>query len=100
MENEICNQCDNHCPVTALKCNHGRMAFNQTNANSDIVQKDDKHKKDHDEHHGVKFEGILGQLQECGHAIHHGAVDEDSLSVLTAEEQTQLGTLLSKLLAG
>lgn len=82
MSEQHCNQCENHCPVDALRCNRGRVYFGQETGKPQMPA------------------GPLGLLQKCGFVLHHGEIRQDeALSALTREEQAELERLLSVLLA-
>ncbi len=88
MKKQLCDQCENRCPVDALKCGRGRRRFesefNVKNENMD-------HKMS---------QGIIGQLRQCGHILHHGGVSgDDLLSALNPQEQSELERLLNILIA-
>lgn len=94
MSEERCNQCENACPVDALKCGRGRRYFGMEDAGHD-------HEHSHEHGHGKPdLSGPLGMLRQCGHMLHHGgAGGEDPLSALSEEEQKELERLLGLLLA-
>ena len=78
----FCDQCDNRCPVDALKCGRGRRKFG-------MVQQD---KAPVDEPKPIQL------LRQCGHVLHHGNINgQDLLAVLNEEEQAQLQNLLTRL---
>lgn len=77
-----CTQCDNNCPIDALKCGRGRRFFG-------IEEK-------------IDTNSLTGLMKKCGHALHHsgGAMDEAKLfQALSEEEQNTLKTLLQKVSA-
>ena len=99
-DKNYCNQCENHCQVDDLKCGRGRRAFGQEQGENGTEH---LHGHGHGHEHGrhcqhKRLEGVLGLLQSCGHAIHHGEIGEDGLKCLSNEEKEQLEKLLSKLL--
>lgn len=50
--------------------------------------------------HGEGKNTLYGLMRRCGHKLHHGEVKkEEAFNGLSAEEQEQLKTLLTKLLA-
>lgn len=82
MSQQYCDQCGNHCPVDALRCDRGRARFGMEQTEPKMPA------------------GPLGMLQKCGFILHHGTITPDeALSALTAQEQEELGRLLSVLLA-
>ena len=84
MNDQRCDQCENACPVGALKCGRGRRRFG--------LEAETKHK------HGMPDDPI-GLLRQCGHILHHGGLDsETALSALSQEEQTELSRMLKILL--
>ncbi len=96
VNNKYCNQCGNHCPIDDLKCGRGRRALGLDQGEHDGGH---LHGHGHGGHcHHKKLNGVLGLLQSCGHALHHGEIDEDGLECLSNEEEEQLEKLLSKLL--
>jgi len=88
MSEQNCNQCENACPVDALRCGRGRRHFGLEGS-------------EHGHGHGgPDLSGPLGLLRQCGHMLHHGGVDSgEALSSLTVEEQKELERLLGLLLA-
>lgn len=88
MGKQNCNQCENACPVDALRCGRGRRYFGLE-------------EKEHGHRHGEpELTGPLGLLRQCGHMLHHGGGDsEDALAALTMDERKELERLLSLLLA-
>ena len=58
---QTCPQCDNHCPVDALKCGRGRKYFGVA---------DGEH--DHEHEHGHGHSHDHGHGQEHGHGHDHG----------------------------
>ena len=95
MSQQYCNQCENHCPVDALKCGRGRRAFGQE---SEAQPNEHRRGEGHGRGHHEPLPGVLGQLQQCGHRLHHSGAPENALSTLTPAEQAQLSALLTKLL--
>lgn len=89
LEKQLCDQCDNQCPVDALKCGKGRRHFGLES------------KEDGKERMGREMpKGPIGQLRQCGHLLHHGGVSgDDLLSALNSQEQAELERLLGTLLA-
>ena len=82
MNEQHCNQCGNHCPIDALRCNRGRAYFGQEATDEKTPT------------------GPVGLLQKCGFILHHGNIDPaNALSALTSQEQEELSRLLSALLA-
>ena len=92
MIEERCNQCENACPVDALKCGRGRRYFGVEDAG---------HGHGHGHGYGKPdLSGPLGLLRQCGHMLHHGSIgEEEALSALPKEEQEELERLLGLLLA-
>lgn len=87
MENKYCDQCENQCPIAALKCGKGRRHFG--------MESED----DNDKHSRQKPEGTLGLLLQCGHFLHHSGISGDDLmNALHPDEQAELGQLLETLL--
>lgn len=88
MEKQLCDQCENQCPVDALQCGKGRRHFGLEPAEGGK------------EKHGRQLpEGPLGLLMQCGHFLHHsGLYGENLLQVLSPAEQAELERILSKLL--
>lgn len=88
MSEQRCDQCENACPVDALRCGRGRRYFG-------LEEPGHGHG-----HGGPDLSGPLGLLRQCGHMLHHGGVDSgEALSALTVEEQKELERLLGLLLA-
>lgn len=82
MSEQFCDQCENHCPADALRCNRGRIRFGQEPVEKKMAS------------------GPVGLLEKCGFVLHHGGIKpEEAMSALTAEEQAELERLLSTLLA-
>ena len=104
-EKKYCNQCENHCPIDDLKCGKGRRAFGlEQGENGNGQNHEHGHGHGHEHGHGAhchhkKMEGVLGLLQSCGYALHHGEIGEDGLNCLSKEEKEQLEKLLTKLLS-
>lgn len=81
MSEQFCNQCENQCPVDALRCNRGRVHFGQEPVEKKMTS------------------GPVGLLEKCGFVLHHGGIKpEEAMSALTAEEQAELERLLPMLL--
>lgn len=81
MNEQHCEQCENRCPVDALRCNRGRAHFGLESKEPEMS-------------------GPVKLLQRCGHILHHGGIDpKNALTALTAQEQAELERLLSVLLA-
>ena len=87
---QTCPQCDNHCPVDALKCGRGRKYFGVADGGS--------------EHghggcgHGHPKAGLAGLLHQCGRFACHADMEETELfQALTDEEKATLQALLEKL---
>lgn len=81
-----CTQCDNNCPIDALKCGKGRRFFGLEDR----------------EHGSFDPDSLTGLLKKCGHALHHsgGALNEAELfQDLSEEECSSLKALLQKLTA-
>lgn len=89
MKKQLCDQCENQCPVDALQCGRGRRHFGLES------------KADGKERIGHEIsQGPIGQLRQCGHLLHHGGVGgDDLLSALNPQEQSELERLLGTLLA-
>ena len=85
MEKQHCNQCENQCPIDALKCGKGRRHFGLEPAEGG---KPDREMPG----------GALGLLMQCGHFLHHGGADGADLSALNPAEQAELERLLAVLL--
>lgn len=85
MNEQHCNQCENECPVDALRCGRGRRYFG-------LEAEDSRTGK----HHDCKTEdGPIGLLRQCGHILHHNEIcGEDALSALNAEEKKELSRML------
>lgn len=81
-EKKYCDQCDNHCPVDALKCGRGRRAFQPP-------QESNNHEDE---------PAVLELLRHCGHMLHHGSIEgADILNALNEEEIKDLERILSKI---
>lgn len=85
--NTQCPQCENHCPVDALKCGKGREFFG--------IEKSERNMPDPD--------SLLGLMRQCGHILHHsgGQKEEQELfSMLDEHEKSTLQVLLQKVHKG
>ena len=88
MEKQRCDQCENQCPIDALRCGKGRRHFGLDSAD------DSKGKPSRE-----MPSGPLGLLMQCGHFLHHcGAGEEDLLAALSPQEQAELEQILTILL--
>lgn len=85
MEKQHCDQCENQCPIDALKCGKGRRHFGLEHAEGG---------KPNREMPG----GVLGLLMQCGHILHHGGANGVDLSALNPQEQKELERMLTVLL--
>jgi len=86
---QTCPQCDDHCPVDALRCDKGREYFGVTDS------------PEHGHGHGCghrQLGGLSGLLHQCGRFVRHAELGEDELfQALTGEEKAKLQALLEKL---
>ena len=94
-QTQTCPQCDNHCPVDALRCGRGRKYFGVS---------DNSHEHDHGHDHGGccghghPKSGLAGLLHQCGRFARHADMEETELfQALTDEEKAALQALLKKL---
>ena len=91
---QTCPQCDNHCPVNALKCGRGRKYFGVADGGSE---------HGHGHGHGGcghPKAGLAGLLHQCGRFVRHADMEEAELfQALTSEEKDTLQALLNKLSA-
>lgn len=86
-QQQHCDQCENQCPIDALKCGKGRKHFGLEPAGGG-------------EGHGREMpQGPIGLLMQCGHMLHHGGAEGDLLAALNEQEQAELERLLGKLVA-
>lgn len=89
MTKQNCPECDNHCPVDALKCGKGKQYFGLPREERDIsgMGQEDR---------------ILVLLRKCGHYLHHNVGRDADAAALTGglsvEEKTTLEALLQKCL--
>ena len=113
-----CNQCENRCPVTDLKCGRGRRYFSEM---QEEKQGRHGHEGEH-EHRGRRHEHGRGRemspdmrrvpdgddlyalLRACGHHLHHNFQGQRSMeeenalfNVLDESEKEKLQELLKKL---
>ena len=105
-QTQTCPQCENHCPVDALRCGKGRKYFGVTD---DAQERGHSREHDHGcghshEHdHGCghrQLGGLPGLLHQCGRFVRHAGLEEDELfQALTSEEKASLQALLEKLSA-
>ena len=81
-KNEVCTQCPNHCPITALRCPRGRRAM--LGEMEYGASEGRHHHGGHEGHEGHEGHGGHGRHGGYGeHAGHRGrGFDEDSLSGL------------------
>ena len=86
MEKQYCDQCENQCPIDALKCGKGRRHFGLEPAEGEMPGRE-------------MPGGPLGLLMQCGHFLHHCGANGADLSALTPQEQAELERLLTTLLA-
>ena len=87
---QTCLQCDNHCPVDALKCGWGRKYFGVADGGSEHGQGGCGH--------GHPKAGLAGLLHQCGRFARHADMEETELfQALTDEEKATLQALLEKL---
>lgn len=87
MEKQHCDQCENLCPIDALRCGRGRRHFGLEPEGGDRREQ------------GRQMPGgTLGLLMQCGHFLHHSGADGADLSALNATEQAELERLLTVLL--
>ena len=97
-----CNQCENRCPIDDLKCGRGRRALGleqDEHTDERLGDREHRHGNEHSARsHRKTLSGVLGLLQSCGHAIHHGEIGEDVLACFSNEEKIQLEKLLYKFL--
>ncbi|MGN0998887.1 MAG: hypothetical protein ACI4PO_04990, partial [Faecousia sp.] len=84
MEEQHCDQCENQCPIDALKCGKGRRHFGLEPENGG-----------RGEHSREMPGGALGLLMQCGHFLHHSGENGADLSALNAQEQAELERLLT-----
>ncbi|MGM9660322.1 MAG: hypothetical protein ACI3WQ_06960 [Faecousia sp.] len=89
MEKQLCDQCENRCPVDALQCGKGRRHFGLESA------------EDGRGAHGRQMlDGPLGLLMKCGHFLHHGGAEgENLLQALSPADQAELERILTALLS-
>lgn len=94
MNNQNCNQCENNCPVDALKCGRGRRLFG-------VEASEGRNFSGSRGTHGPRFEKTDNPvllLRQCGHMLHHGAIGgDDLLSALNEDEKKELTRLLTAL---
>lgn len=83
-----CNQCDNHCPSSALKCGRGKAYFTRIKNGEQFRCDNDCVNLLVDVAQAVKHIGIRKQQ--------HNAGTDDLLDGLSTEEQEQLRLLLQK----
>ena len=92
--NNVCPNCENHCPPDQLRCPQGMEYFGMTGKGRPAREQDPS-KLPPDE-------AVLVLLRKCGHYLHHNvghgdAVDSAALlSALSEEEKQTLVTLLTK----
>ncbi len=101
-EAEFCQQCPNHCQVSALKCGRGRKFFG--------ISTEGEHHGNRQEHNKEKrkvdSDSLYGLMRGCGHFLHHSSMtnekdaismEEQLFSCLNGNEQKLLKELLTKL---
>lgn len=91
-QTQTCPQCDNHCPMDALKCGRGRKYFGVTDGGSEYGHGSCGH--------GHPKSGLARLLHQCGRFVRHSDMEEAELfQTLTSEEKAALQALLEKLSA-
>ena len=90
--NNLCPGCGRHCPPNDLHCPRGEAILS-----GELNPR--QHGKSRRQRLDIKDETVA-LLMRCGHTLHHGlaerAANEDILSFLSAEEKSELTSLLQK----
>lgn len=106
---KTCNQCNNQCPVDALKCGRGKAFFGEEGEMAKGHGREGHGREGHGrEGHGggasFASDSLYGLMRGCGHYLHHnqgnnGGTDESELfRVLDEAEKKELKRLLAKVL--